>query len=130
MTLDQVEATLRMVGINERHSVELILDMVREYAEMYSETGVGVPSETDACVCGELTEKVRSQLSALRLAKQAPETVVKVCGKCGREWPLTRFFRDARKRDGRTGVCKDCVKGARRTKPGLPKAIIGETWFG
>lgn len=41
-----------------------------------------------------------------------PET--KVCSKCGRELPLTKFSPNKTSKDGHNGQCKDCVNAYQR----------------
>lgn len=48
-------------------------------------------------------------------------TETKVCKKCGRELPITKFSLNKASKDGHVGQCKDCVNAYQRERYALKK---------
>lgn len=51
---------------------------------------------------------------------EGPKT--KVCSKCGRELPLTKFSPNKTSKDGHIGRCKDCINAYQREQYARNKA--------
>ena len=48
-------------------------------------------------------------------------TETKVCKKCGRELPITKFTLNKTSKDGHVGQCRDCVNAYQRERYALKK---------
>lgn len=48
-------------------------------------------------------------------------TETKVCKKCGRELPITKFALNKASKDGHVGQCRDCVNAYQRERYALKK---------
>lgn len=48
-------------------------------------------------------------------------TETKVCKKCGRELPITKFTLSKTSKDGHVGQCRDCVNAYQRERYALKK---------
>lgn len=44
----------------------------------------------------------------------SPQPITKICNTCGRELPITMFYKNNQRRDGHTGRCADCTKVRRK----------------
>ena len=49
------------------------------------------------------------------------EPKTKVCSKCGRELPITKFALSKTSKDGHVGKCRDCVNAYQRERYALKK---------
>ena len=54
------------------------------------------------------------------------ELVEKTCAKCKRTLPLSEFYRNRSRSDGRSDRCKDCAKDAVKASKASRRAEMGE----
>lgn len=126
--IEQVEAMLRIAGIRDENSLAAILEMIENYVRNGFGNSARNAEELGDCVCGELTDEVRSRLSALRFARIAPDMSFKTCSQCRCSLPLVDFHKDKRKGDGRQGMCKRCKRVVERIRRN--GMSFDSLWFG
>lgn len=125
VAISQIEAQLRVAGIKDNHSVENILEMIREYARLMVRAAV-------AQSVRENRVNQNGRLSALHSPPTVPEGMA-WCGRCDDVLPRSEFYRDSGKVGGRRVTCKECERRmrvrrtrARRIRLAEAKASCGE----
>ena len=129
VTIEQIEAMLRIAGIRSEHSVQAILEMIKELLEKNARNVGNIRGDGVECYCAELTESARSRLSALYFARMHPDEARKVCSKCGHSLPLMSFHKDSRKGDGRQGMCKECKRRNGIDSRNAQRLAFEAEWF-
>lgn len=72
----------------------------------------------------DIKERIESIITYIKEVAELTPVVTKVCRVCGKELPLSAYFRNATYKDGYMTKCKECIKKEEKERNDRNRAII------